>query len=503
MDSLWYCPIGEGDNSLIESDGPSAAPPSISEDEYPDLKQAYARRLDTSRRKERARQQADYEREKEKEKGALLKLLKEPPSVADKNRKASGTRTRKVKKDPGTVKQAKKASLRQDIQYDRDVMNGLAGNPMGIDSDPSSVSIPTSESQLQARFSSSECGDGTSKLDDKQPQQSLCYSPLSFMRDASTIEIPEPNSFWSDERDPVDKHSAGLPLVDNLHFEPQSPTGAIFDFVFSGHSDTQSVLENLPMPFHTNSSPTLSDLTSSGSPTKPYSLKCMAPAKCYELTKLKTPDSASSRARDKFNIEDWQDRLHQKLGIDEDFEIELRSPSTVSSSSKHPHSSAPLQPVSANSANTPKTPTQSAGAATSPPVRKATVSLPKRKESTIVSTYNNPPALHDSTAYKLPTPSPILQHEPSPKQHEGTIPSSPPSSSSGIDEEDGYNTATARRSIASKIFNTFRRRGGGTSLTPYVPTSMVEDSNNAEDQQPQRPRIINRFKRHPKYKPQL
>lgn len=499
MDSLWNFPIGGLEDSFIESDCPSAVPPSVSEDEYPDLKQAYATRRDTSRRKRRARQQAEHEREKEREREKEAEAeLKNPPPVADRDRKASGTRTRKVKKEAGAMKHAKKASLRQDIEHDRDVMNGLVGNPVGIDSDPSSVSIPTSESQLQARFSSSssDCG--------KQAQQSMRYSPLSFMRDASTIEIPEPQSFWSDERDQDDKHS-GLPLVDNLHFEPQTLTGDGVEFVFSGNSDTQSALENLPMPFHTNSSPTLSDLTSSGSPTRPYTLKCMAPARRYEKpTKLsKTPDTASSKAiREKFNIEDWQDRLHQKLGIDDDFEIELRSPSTISSSSKNPHSSAPLQPVSANSANTPKTP--SAGLPNtnnnSPPVRKATVSLPKRKEATPYT--NPPPAFHDFAAYKLSTPSPIPQHEPSPKQQEqleDPLPSSPPSSSS---DEDGYNTATARRSIASKIFNTFRRRGGGTSLTPYVPTCMIDDGNNTDDQ-PQRPRIINRFKRHPKNKPQF
>ncbi|KAA8908078.1 hypothetical protein TRICI_004829 [Trichomonascus ciferrii] len=500
MDSLWNFPIGGLEDSFIESDGPSAAPPSVSEDEYPDLKEAYAQRRDTSRRKRRARQQAEYEREKEKEKEKEAEaMLKKAPPVADGDQKASGTRTKKVKKEPGAMKHAKKASLRQDIEYDRDVMNGIVGNPAGIDSDPSSVSIPTSESQLQARFSSSsDCGD-TGKLD---VEQSMRYSPLSFMRDASTIEIPEPQSFWSDE-----KEHSGLPLVDNLHFEPQSPAGNNFDFVFSGNSDTQSALENLPMPFHTNSSPTLSDLTSSGSPTRPYTVRCMAPAKRFEKPNSnkhsKTPEAASSKAvREKFNIEDWQDRLHQKLGIDDDFEIELRSPSTISSSSKHHHSSAPLQPVSANSANTPKTP--SAGPPNnSPPVRKATVSLPKRKEPT---TYTNPPqTLHDFAAYKLPTPSPIPQHDPSPKQQdhlEEHMQPSPPSSSSAIDDEDGYNTATVRRSIASKIFNTFRRRGGGTSLTPYVPTSMVDDGNNTEGPS-QRPRIINRFKRHPKSKPQF
>uniref|UniRef100_A0A060SXV6 ARAD1A07656p n=1 Tax=Blastobotrys adeninivorans TaxID=409370 RepID=A0A060SXV6_BLAAD len=303
-------------------------------------------------------------------------------------------------------KAARRTSLKRSIDYDRDVYYGLVDNPNGIDSNPSSTT-----SKLSKRWSATNLADvviggsnipnvyGEPKTAPIAPTSSPLPAPiqrprtvpvssnykLSLLRsrtllaanlDPQESEEPTEDVAMSSMENtslssPENDSSGEKPFaIRNSFFKPQqdSPFSAplyssfAFDSLMADRQQQPMQINSLPasldsgsssspqsfsmIPFHTNSSPTISEFSSDGRRGK---ILVIGSAESSPF------DNLPRNSDGEFSFSAWEEKLDEKLGKAGEFEVNLKSPSTLSSGTpQNQISSVQLTPLQPISPNTPK-----------------------------------------------------------------------------------------------------------------------------------------------------
>lgn len=301
-------------------------------------------------------------------------------------------------------KAARRTSIKRSIDYDRDVYYGLVDNPNGVDSNPSSMTsklskqwsatnlrdvvigsangptlycepktapIASTSSPLPApiqrprtvptspNYKLSLLRSRTLLPANLDPQDSEGYTESVTKSSGNSLSSPEQdsggqrlfpirNSFFRPQQD----SPFSAPLCSSFAFDSpladrQQQPMQVNSLPTSLESDSNSSPQSFSMiPFHTNSSPTISEFSSDGRRGK---ILVIGSAESSPFCNL--PRNSDGE----FNFSAWEEKLDEKLGKAGEFEVNLKSPSTLSSATpKNQISSVQLTPLQPISPNTPK-----------------------------------------------------------------------------------------------------------------------------------------------------